>query len=187
MDKTAYSSIAPANGGTKRIKGRIKEIWLAFAVMTIPMMAFTAVLLGLVFKYQITPNDFMSSDLSFDLGRAQSNNYFVRISSTTLITVASWSSSLAPILVGFALTLISYPLARGMLAASVKSDISQLPTPFQLSLIVRMITSGSFAALWSWMTYSFGWKGRREHQGRSLRSLVTILMLGLLLRSGIHL
>lgn len=164
------------------MQGRIQEILIAFAVMTLPMLIFSGLLLGLVFHYRITQNDFTSGDLAFDSNQNDPNVYFVRISATTLTTVASWSSTIAPILVGFGVALVSYPVAKGLLTASENHDVAQLPTPFQLSLIVRMISSGSFSALWSWLMYSIGWRGRRERQGRAIKSLTTILTLAIFLR-----
>lgn len=164
------------------MQGRIQEILIAFSVMTLPMLIFSALLLGLVFHNRITQNDFSSSDLAFESNQSDPNAYFVQISATTLTTVASWSSTVAPILVGFGVALVSYPVAKGMLRASENHEVSQLPTPFQFSLIVRIISSGSFSALWSWLTYSFGWRGRRERQGGAIKSLTTVLILGIFLR-----
>jgi ABC-type spermidine/putrescine transport system permease subunit I len=140
--------------------------------MILPMITFTAILLGLV------QNNFVSDTLAFDTDDAN----YVRISATALITVASWSSTIAPILAGIAVTLVSYPLAKHLLTASEIHGTSQLPTPFQLSLIIRMISSGSFSALWGWLTYSFGWRGRRESRVSSIKSLTAILTLGIVLR-----
>lgn len=184
MDKgMSYTSIAPvSHGPPKRIHGRVREILFAFAAMTLPMIIFTGLLLGLIFHLRITQNEFASKDLAFDFDKDQSSAYFVRISATTLVTVASWSSTIAPILVGFAISLVSFPVAKGLMTASAKTDTTQLPTPFQLSLIIRMISSGSYSAIWDWLNYTLGWRGRREKQARSLRSLTTILILGILLR-----
>jgi hypothetical protein len=184
MDKRrVYSGVSPApDRGTKRMQGRIQEIIIAFTVMTLPMLIFSGVLLGLVFHYRIKQNDFISTDLAFDSNQNDPNVYFVRISATTLTTVASWSSTIAPVLVGFGVALVSYPVAKGLLTASEKHQVAQLPTPFQLSLIVRMISSGSISALWSWLMYSFGWRGKRERQGRAIKSVTTVLTLGIVLR-----
>ncbi|KAF3396084.1 hypothetical protein F1880_007227 [Penicillium rolfsii] len=177
MDKSSVDS----DRGTKKMQGRIQEILIAFAVMTLPLLIFSGILLGLVFHYRIEQNDFLSSDLAFDSDQDNPNVYFVRISATTLTTIASWSSTVAPILVGFGVALVSYPVAKGLLKASENQDVAQLPTPFQFSLIVRMISSGSFSALWSWMMYSYGWRGKRERQGSAIKSVTTVLTLGIVL------
>ncbi|KAJ5949991.1 hypothetical protein N7454_001575 [Penicillium verhagenii] len=94
-----YSTVPLApDREVKRMQGRIQEILIAFAVMTLPMLIFSGLLLGLVFHYRVTQNDFTSSDLTFDSDQNDSSVYFVRISATTLTTVASWSSTVAPIL-----------------------------------------------------------------------------------------
>lgn len=188
MDKrNVYSAVPLApDREAKQMKGRIQEILIAFAVMTLPLLIFSGLLLGLVFHYRIKQNDFTSNDLAFDLDQNDSSVYFVRISATTLTTVASWSSTIAPILVGFGCALVSYPVAKGLLTASENHEVAQLPTPFQLSLIVRMISSGSFSALWSWLMYSYGWRGKRERQVGAVKSLTIVLSLGILLRCVIY-
>ncbi|KAH8594547.1 hypothetical protein B0O99DRAFT_742052 [Bisporella sp. PMI_857] len=164
-----------------RIGGRIQEILTAFAVMTLPMILFSGLLLGLIFRYRVVQNDFVSSNLAFDSDQHNANAIFVRLSASTLIVVSSWSSTIAPILVSFAVTLVSYPIARGILSSSKSHDVTQLPTPYQLSLMLRMLTSAAPSALWGWLKYCFGWKGRRESQCKPLKSLATMLILGILL------
>ncbi|KPI35252.1 uncharacterized protein AB675_3758 [Cyphellophora attinorum] len=178
-----YSAVEPEPGQaqrTTRIHGRVKEISIAFAVMTVPMLAFSAALVGLVFYFRVTQNAFVSEDLAFDPQR-DASVFFVDISATTLITVASWSSTAAPILVGFAVTLVSYPIASRILSASVKQDQRQLPTPFEFSLLLKMLSSGSPSALWNWVEYSFSWRGRRARQGSAIKTLTCILTLAVLL------
>jgi hypothetical protein len=47
-----------------------------------------------------------------------------------------------------AVTLISYPVANRMLSASVKLERAQLPTPYQLSFLAKILSGKSFSALW---------------------------------------
>ncbi|KAF2188654.1 hypothetical protein K469DRAFT_660398 [Zopfia rhizophila CBS 207.26] len=111
------------------MRGRIREIILAFSVMAVPMLLFSALLLGLVYHYRITQNPSLSDNLRFEGQVQEAGAVLVRISSTTLITVASWSSTLAPFMVVFALTLASYPVARRILIASRENNTDDLPTP----------------------------------------------------------
>jgi hypothetical protein len=165
------------------IGGRIADILVAFTIMTIPMILFSALLLGLVYHYRIVQNAFVSENLAFDSGQDDSNSFFAKISATTLIVIASWCSTIAPILVGFAVTLISYPVASSILSASEKQKATELPTPYQLSLLLRMLSNGSLSSLWGWLKYSFGWKGRRQSQGTPMKTLTSILTLSIILRS----
>ncbi|KAK0127663.1 hypothetical protein ONS96_007184 [Cadophora gregata f. sp. sojae] len=188
MDKATYHSVHEhtlnSNYGSatsaSRMRGRTGDILFAFSLMTIPMSIFSALLLGLIFYFKVTPNDSASPD--FRLGQpSQDSVIYVDISATTLTTVASWSSTIAPILVGCAITLISYPVAKQILRAGQSGKTDRLPTPFQLSLMLKMITSGSPRALWNWWQYIWGWRGKKESQGRPMRLMTSVLILALFL------
>jgi hypothetical protein len=167
----------------RRMRGRYLDILFSFFIMTIPMLAFSALLLGLIYRYRVVRNDFLSENLSFTRGHDESSAIYVSLSATTLTTVASWSSTIAPLLVGFALTLISYPVARTLLKAGHENRLDQLPTPFQLSLMLRMLTNGGPGSLWHWIAYAVGWSDRRQSQPPVLKRMTMILCLGTILRS----
>lgn len=164
------------------MRGRTKEILLAFSIMTIPLICFSALLLGLLFHFRVKPSGSISSNLSFDTDYNESNVIYIRMSATTFTTIASWSSTVAPLLVGFAVTLVSYPVAKSILVAAQKNDVVQLPTPFQLSLVLRILSGGYAGSLLSWLQYTFGWLGKREGHSTAIKRTVTILFLGTLFR-----
>lgn len=168
----------------EQIQGRVQQIIIAFAVMVLPMLVLSGVLLGLVFYYRVPPNQYVSDDLGREQGREQdySDAYLVRFSAPKLVLVASWSSTISPILIGFAITLASYPTAKNLLTASDARDTAQLPTPFQLSLIISTISSGSFSSIWNWSIYTFGWRNKRQAQVKALKGLMTTLFMGMILR-----
>lgn len=168
------------SGSISRMRGRTGDILFAFSLMTIPMSIFSALLLGLIFYLRVTPNESSSSDLQLNLP-SYSNVIYVDISATALTTVASWSSTIAPILVGCAVTLISYPIAKQILRAGQTGKTERLPTPFQLSLMLKTITSGSPQALWNWWQYVWGWRGKKQSQGRPMRLMTSVLILALIL------
>jgi len=167
---------------TSHMRGRSKDIFLAFFALTVPMVALSAVLLALIYHYRIVRNDFISSNLRLNTGQDDSKVVYVKFSATALTQVASWSSTLAPILVGFAITLISYPVARSILLAGQKNDTRALPTPYQFYLMLRMVANGSPVSLWHWITYTTKWTGRREKQGKPLKTMTWILSLSVILR-----
>ncbi|KAH9218649.1 hypothetical protein DL95DRAFT_405681 [Leptodontidium sp. 2 PMI_412] len=187
MDKTTYHSVHESasnsnhvSGRGPRMRGRTGDILFAFSLMTIPMSVFSALLLGLIFYFRVTPSGSESPDLQLP-GASEHGNIYVDISATTLTTVASWSSTVAPILVGCAITLISYPVAQQILSAGRSGRTDKLPTPFQLSLMLKMITSGSPQSLWNWIQYAWGWRGKKESQGKPMRLMISILILALML------
>ena len=129
------------------------EIGLASAVLILPMLILTATLLTLVWGHQM-PNH--SSTYSYNnktelpLGSA----YFVNYSATTLVYIASLSSTLATLLISAAMILFSYSLARSMTRSSDANNTSKLPSPFQLQLLIRII-DGRLTALGSYLLYAF--------------------------------
>ena len=139
--------------------GWVLEIGLASVVLVLPMVTLTAVLLALVLGHQM-PN--FSSTYSYNnetelpLGSA----YFVNYSATTLVYVASLSSTLAPLLISAAMILFSYSLARSIARESDANNAPKLPSPFQLQLLIKMVDA-RLTALGSYLLYRFGKKQRR--------------------------
>ncbi|KAK5557546.1 hypothetical protein LTR46_004574 [Exophiala xenobiotica] len=150
-----------------QMSGRLIDIWTASTIITIPMLAFSAALLGLVYRYRVThsiPTDdrLRSSDTTDEPGV-----YYVNLSATVLIFISSWSSSLGPLLLSFLMTLASYPLARHFWQ-NIQQQKGPLPTPFQFALSLKFIGGGGWGALYSWTSYLVGWKKQRQFQSTLL-------------------
>jgi hypothetical protein len=141
------------------LTGAYTDIWMALGIVTIPMLVLSFLLLGLVYRYRVEQNP---ANLLGPASQAtsESNAFLVKLSATRLITVASWSSTCAPMLPTFAMTLISYPTARRILASSKRREVAKLPTPYQLSLLLGLFT-GSIGSLWDWVKYQT-WRGRER-------------------------
>jgi hypothetical protein len=158
----------------KGISNRLSDIGFSCLILTMPMILFSAVLLGLVFSYRVTHHGVAYENLRLNETAEDAGFYFVAINSTFLIFIASWSSSLAPALAGFALTLTSYPVARQLRRSVGEHRTQQLPTPYQLALTLQFLAGGGLGALWSWTKYSFGWKNRRQFHAPVLSRLVSV-------------
>ena len=136
--------------------GWILEIGFASVVLILPMFTLTALLLALVLGQQMP---YYSSTYSYNnetelpLGSA----YFVNYPATTLVYVASLSSTLAPLLIPSAMILFSYSLARSIARESDANNAPKLPSPYQLQLLIKMVDA-RLAALGSYFLYHFGKK-----------------------------
>lgn len=149
------------------MRGQNVEVCLASATLIFPMVAFSAVLYGLILMYRMP--DFNSS-YTQDNGTAQplGQAYYVDYSSTTLVYIASLSSSISTLLVPAAMVLYSYSLAKvvarksdGLTTMGVPKD-AELPSPFQLELLIRMV-DGRLTVLWSFLLYICGPRRRRTN------------------------
>ena len=76
--------------GALRISGALSDIWLACAIIGLPMIALSAILLGLIFLNQVKANGSIFPDLQLSqVTNDDQNAYLVNYSSTRLITVDS--------------------------------------------------------------------------------------------------
>ncbi|KAH7178852.1 hypothetical protein DER46DRAFT_633456 [Fusarium sp. MPI-SDFR-AT-0072] len=165
---------------TTRIRGVARDIWLACMISSIPLVAFSALLLGLVFHYQVIPKSPISSSFA-SAATADPSVLYVDFPATTLIIVASWSSTMAPLILPFLLTLVSFPVSRTLIQASQSGDRTRQPTPRQYALILRIMSNASLSALWSCITYVFTSKRNRAPMTQPLTFMTWMLALASLL------
>jgi hypothetical protein len=140
---------------SKRAGGRTTEISVALAVISAPLFLVSAALIGLVAIRRVKQQS--SSSEIFAVEQDEPSVYYVNISSTTLVLLASFSSTLAPTLVGFVMSLFSYSISQRVLRLSETEQLWELPTPYQLVVLVSLLT-GNISALWQWMKYTFRWR-----------------------------
>ena len=164
--------------------GKFKDIGLAFFLVSIPMFVFSVVLLGLVSHFRVSHGHVPYSNLDFPGSQDEAGVYYVNFGATRLIFVASWSSSLAPALVGFALTMFSFPIAHNYLQHTREQRKTGLLTPYQLSIVLRLFTGGSLGALWSWVRYLHTWRSRRQSQAPALKGTASLATLCISLAYG---
>ena len=115
---TSPTAAAIGNGSQEALNGMKagkSEIWVALGVVSIPLVIVSGLLLGIIFTRRVRPTESASSALAFNVNEDESNAYYVQISSTTLVLLASFSSTIASIIVGFVMTLLAYPVSRHLL------------------------------------------------------------------------
>jgi hypothetical protein len=149
-------------------------------MIIVPMTAFVALLLGLVHHYRVEGGDAMSPNLETGT-KHETGVIYVDFSATILTTVASWSSTVAPLLLTFAVSLSSFPAARKLLDASQAPEGPELPTPFQFSLMLAMLEKPGASTLGKLLKYKFSWKSRNS-QGPAMGFLFRVLCFGLFFR-----
>lgn len=161
MSDNNYVNGGISNGATRRrISGALTDILMALMVLSVPMLALSAVLLTLIFKHRVS-SESPSLDTSIDQTMSLDDNaYYINYNATRLITVASWSSTVAPLLPSFVMTLLSFPIAKRVLEMSVAERKEGLATPYQTSLLLGLY-GGSIGSLWPTLKYLF-WR-RREN------------------------
>lgn len=129
------------------------EIWVALGVVSIPLFIVSGLLLGIIFTRRVRTTESASSALSFNVNEDESNAYYIQISSTTLVLLASFSSTIASIIVGFVMTLLAYPVSRHLLRSLQLSNTKSIPKLYQLGLLITLLNASGLAVLWRWAKY----------------------------------
>ena len=169
----------------ERMSTRAKRQEIAWnaALLTIPMLILTSILFAFVFGYRVNLEEEPFPNLKGNestLGDDEA--YYVDLNSTFLIFLASWMSSLAPMLAGFAITLAAYPIAGRLFEDTMQSNRERLLTPFQLNLTLKLVNGSTWSGLWSLLLYRIGWGKRVQGQGVALTSFLKVTIVVVFLR-----
>jgi hypothetical protein len=156
------------------------EILLAAAFVTIPLAILTSVLLGLVLT-NLVPSNSTSSDgfQAIDSSQLTSDAYYIDFGATQLTTIASWCSSVAPLLSGAVMALFFSHISSLLKSRSENGISRELPTLLQLSLLIG-VSGASVGPLWRWLQYMF--LKKRETSVSFLRLGTSVLAFSLFLR-----
>ena len=124
--------------------------WTSFLVGA-PILGFTAAFLGFVCRYRLTKS--AHHPFNIQPSTIDDNRFiFVDFSATRLTFIASWSSTLAPMLLGSLMALWHQPTVYKLAALTKAGDVQKLPTPHQLSMLVGLST-GSIDELRKYFLY----------------------------------
>jgi hypothetical protein len=135
-----------------RGRGRLSAlIWPAITI-TFPIALLCGVLLGMIYGYRVRSEPSLFSSINNEQLNGPHGYLLINYSATRLVFIASFISTLGPILAGSIMSLWTLPIARSMRIASGTSQYSQLPTPYQLSLVIG-ISLASYQRLWRYYEY----------------------------------
>lgn len=130
-----------------------KSLFLPTLILITPITLLAAALLALVFAYKVQTDPDMFQ-LAGQARQGSSSYILVNFSATRLVFVASFLSSTAPLLTSFVMILWTLPVADSLRQASLEQNYAQLPTPYQLSLVIGL-TLASYERLWRYLAYLF--------------------------------
>lgn len=138
-------------GGMRRDTG---YLILASIVLSLPLVAISITLLIMLFHYSVRHNQIVPSEFQAGVEADESGVYYTTISSTSFVLVTSYSSTFATLTIGLFMSLLSYPIAQRFLKDSTARSVRQLPTPYQLGLLIGCL-NGNTITLWRWLKYSW--------------------------------
>ncbi|KAJ9644838.1 hypothetical protein H2204_001300 [Knufia peltigerae] len=142
-------SLTNTNSGGKKI------IFGTMTLIVVLMLGLAGLALGLVVAHEVKePSATANNTLASRGTKLDSDAFYVDFNPTTLVTIASWSSTVAPLLTVCAMTLVSFPIAKQLKEHSQMAGFD-LPTPYQLGMLLETMTGGitpffSLVAYRSW-------------------------------------
>jgi hypothetical protein len=132
---------------------------LAIAAISVPLGLFSALLVYFVYANRLHHSPSVSG---LNAEQDEPGVYYVNFSATKLVLLSSFSSTAAPIITGYFMSLLSYSISRRMVRLSETGSIRNLPTPHQLGFLI-MSLDGSPTVLWDWFMSLF--RGGRYQVG----------------------
>ncbi|KIW80299.1 hypothetical protein Z517_06914 [Fonsecaea pedrosoi CBS 271.37] len=158
----------------------VQTILLPAAVICIPIALLAGTLLALVYMYRVVPvpNLFKPTEATLH----EPGFVLVNFSATRLVFVASFLSTLAPLLGSFILSVFALTVSRKLRDASREAKYLDLPTPFQMSLLIGILVA-SAQQFRSYLWYLV--RRRRPSIPPVLHCAASMMLLSLLLAVGV--
>ena len=112
----------------------LKDVFFATTLIFIPFVA-----LNLAFTVVITTSRYRPSNSNPYETKGFNDAFYIRLGATSFAFLTSLSSTLATSLIGLVMTLVSFFAARHFSNLSQQAKFDQLPTPFQIGLLIRIL------------------------------------------------
>jgi hypothetical protein len=180
-----YTAVELSEIGTQEkhvsMSGRNSDIAISAFVTTVPILVMSGALLALVFKLRVIQEPSIFAQGPQGQTTDEAGVYYVHISSTYLVFIASLSSSVVPMLATFLLALASFPIAKGVQKQSRSESRTRSLTPYQFALTLNFLGGGGYGAMWRWVKYLFTQRRAREPQAEALTQAAWSTLLTLLL------
>ena len=168
-----------------------QKIILHCLIVTTPMLVSSIAILYIVYTNLITPTCALQElcQASEVVNVTSKAFYYIDFSAAQLAFVSSWSATVSFALVGFLMAFASYANASSLLHASEKDDQDDLPSPHQMSVLLRVLNA-EMMILWDLASSKVKrvfWHREKEsedvqHTSPILGASVIILLLSLLAR-----
>jgi hypothetical protein len=152
VGQRGFDAASGSSGTSLRGLSRLSALIWPAMIITFPIALLCGVLLGMIYGYRVRSEPSLFSTINDEQLNAPHGYLLINYSATRLVIIASFISTLAPILAGSIMLLWTFPIAQSMRIASSTSQYSQLPTPYQLSLVIG-ISLASHQRLWRYYEY----------------------------------
>ncbi|KAH9872528.1 hypothetical protein IAQ61_005365 [Plenodomus lingam] len=166
-----------------------RQILLTSLLVVLPMTVFTIVILALVFSTTVRNLSCHHEAICPApplINITSSSYYYVDYPATRLVFISSWSSTISFALVSAIMVMFAYRGAAQLMAASSSANPdNNLPSPYQMSLLMRILNV-DYLSLWTYARDGMRHKTRRKQtpgsleRAKILSSAAIVLVLSLI-------
>ncbi|KAH7371540.1 hypothetical protein BKA66DRAFT_590917 [Pyrenochaeta sp. MPI-SDFR-AT-0127] len=149
----------------------IRKIISQCLIVAIPMLASSLLIISIVYANLINQNC-PFAELCPEpsaLNVTSKDYYYIDFPAARLAIISSGSSTISFALVGFLMAIYAYTNAASLLRASEKADHESLPSPYQMSILLKVLNA-EFMVLWDLTLAKLMrvfWKRERDNDSSS--------------------
>lgn len=152
-----------------KIEGALPDLFYGALLPCVPVVLVSTILLAIIFTHQVdldlgwqqlktpeageVPNPSLRNltlELSATGGDAA---YYVRYNPSILVVIASWTSKIIPFITSSSMAVVAFFAGRRILDASRDNKFAQLPTPHQMSILIKLLNGAGVMPLWETVLY----------------------------------
>ena len=137
------------NGTDKAAAPRLsrkRDLFLAFVIVSLPLLVIAILLLVLIFHYRENPTSYADIPL-LPLNKYSTGAYYTTVDSGNFLLLGSWASNFAAVVVAPFMVLFSYAVAREIIQGENKGFKDSGPHP----PLLRDIMRGAHVGVWHWL------------------------------------
>ena len=169
-------SVSDDHKSPTKIEGALPDLLYGAFLPLVLVILVSTLLLAIIFTHQVNNDSgwpslkapttetvfnssFWNRTLEFEATGGNAA-YYIRYNPGTLAAIASWTSKIIPFITSSSMAVIGFFAGRHILNATRDHKTGQLPTPRQMSVLIKLLSGTDTWPLWN--TLKYRWQNR-EH------------------------
>ena len=152
-----------------KIEGALPDLFYGALLPCVPVILVSTILLTIIFTHEVRPDpgwEWLKTPGAGEIFNPSRQNltlklsatggdaaYYVRFNPAILVVIASWTSKIIPFITSSSMAVIAFFAGRRILVASRDNKFGQLPTPHQMSILIKLLNGAGMLPLWETIVY----------------------------------
>lgn len=171
-EQTQFADTKLASGDRKpstKIEGALPDLFYGALLPCVPVVVVSTLLLTIILTHQVDldpgwqwlkePTAGQAPDPSLRNATLELKAtggdaaYYVHYNPAILVAIASWTSKIIPFITSSSMAVVAFFAGRRILDASRDNKFGQLPTPHQMSILIKLLNGAGLMPLWDTVVY----------------------------------